>query len=165
MSPERWSVEQYKAYLRGQEPATHAAGKRTAKQKKDLALLVLLKRASEELDIHYGGEWKRGMEVEDRYIYGEFPFSTKRKFRADLAIPSLQVMVEIQGGAYVPRYKKDGTFCGYGGGHHSKEGRRRDIEKSNLANLEGWLCLECEWSDIEDGTAFDWLAEAVRSRP
>jgi hypothetical protein len=154
---------EYKQYLLGgQQPRSQAVGKRTTKQKHELALVVLLKRLHDELAIPFGGDWKAGMEVEPGHSYREYLFSQRRRFRADVAIPSLSIILEIHGGAYVPRYKKDGTFCGYGGGHHSKEGRRRDIEKSNLANLEGWTYLECEWSDVGDGTAFDWVAEAIR---
>jgi very-short-patch-repair endonuclease len=92
------------------------------------------------------------MEVNRNTLYREYPGITGRKFRFDFAIPSRHLAIEIHGGAYVKR--AGGSI---GGAHHSIEGRRRDMEKARLANVEGWCYLEFEWKDVEDGTTFDTI--------
>ena len=58
----------------------------------------------------------------------EFKFIENRKFRADYAWPEYKILLEVEGGIW----KK-------GGGAHSRPSNiMRDIEKYNLATLNGW---------------------------
>jgi len=131
-----------------------------AKRDRDLALMNLIIEL-EQMGIEFGGRWNSKMEVKPSTLYLEYVFSTKRRFRADLAIPTERLLVEIHGGSYVVRRSKDGKVHYLGGAHHSPEGRRRDMDKSNLANLEGWTYLEVDWKDVKMGSAFDLIQQAL----
>jgi len=61
----------------------------------------------------------------------EFQGITGRKFRFDAANPTLKIALEVDGGIWLGR----------NGGHTSGFGRERDMEKLNLAVLEGWRIL------------------------
>jgi very-short-patch-repair endonuclease len=54
-----------------------------------------------------------------------------RKFRFDAANPSAQIAVEIEGAIWM----------GNKGGHTTGIGYTKDMEKYNLATLEGWRIL------------------------
>src|SRR3990167_6008302 len=66
----------------------------------------------------------------------EWQFLVDRKFRFDLAWPDRQVAIECQGGIWT------------GGAHARGGGIRRDIEKHNLAVINGWRVLYCEPKDL-----------------
>lgn len=101
------------------------------------------------------------MEITDDLLVTEYPFALDegRKFRFDFAFPGLSVAVEIQGGARAVRYTKEGKMLG--GAHHSPEGRRRDMEKMNLAMKLGWRVIQGEWKDIEDGSTAKIIDELI----
>jgi len=61
----------------------------------------------------------------------EFNGIPGRKFRFDCANPSQKIAIEIDGGIWM----------GKGGGHTSGYGMTKDMEKLNLAVLEGWKVL------------------------
>lgn len=129
--------------------------------KNNAALLLLIEQLEAERGIKFGGKWRKGMVVESSTLYLEYPFSEARKFRADLSIPTERLIVEIHGGSWVMRRSGDGAIQYLGGAHHSPAGRRRDMEKANLANIEGWTYLEIEWSDVKSGSAYDLICRAL----
>jgi hypothetical protein len=147
---QHWSQEDWNNYLLNKCPAPKVASKST-KQKHDLALLVLVNRLQDECGINDGGVWRKGMEGRPNTIYLEYPAVTNRKFRFDLACPSRHLAIEIHGG-------------GPGMAHHTITGRQRDMEKSRLAQLEGWMVLECNWKEVADGTALDLIKRALEVR-
>jgi len=59
----------------------------------------------------------------------EFKFDTMRKFRFDIAIPSIKVAIEYEG------IKSEKS------GHTSITGYTKDCEKYNLAIMHGWRVL------------------------
>jgi very-short-patch-repair endonuclease len=65
-------------------------------------------------------------------------------FRADFAWPDAQVAVEINGGIWRP------------GGHSTGRGITRDITKTTLAQLAGWVLIPLSDAHIFDGTP-NWL--------
>ena len=132
-------------------------------QEVDNKLLPLVVQLAER-GIKFGGKWRKGMEVESSTLYLEYTFSAKRKFRADLSIPTERLIVEIHGGSWAMRRSKDGKVQYLGGAHHSPAGRRRDMEKSNLANVEGWTYLEVEWKDVKDGSAYELICKVLDGR-
>jgi hypothetical protein len=155
---EHMTIEEYRNLIgKGQDVKNST---RKSKRSNDLAMVTLVSRL-ERIGYKFGGKWNKEMEVEDRTVYLEFPFSKTRRFRADLSIPSERLILEIHGGSYVVRRSKDGSVQYLGGAHHSPTGRRRDMEKSNLANIEGWTYLEVEWKDVKDGSAYELVTTAL----
>lgn len=148
------TVEEYRSIV----------GTRSSKknQSNDLAMVSLICELA-GAGYKFGGVWRKGMEVEPSTVYLEYTFSDKRRFRADLSIPTERIILEIHGGNYIVRRSKDGKVQYLGGAHHSPEGRRRDMEKSNLANIEGWTYLEVEWKDVKDGSAYELITKAMEA--
>lgn len=149
---ERMTLEEYRVLVGRDKPVRKAD--RKTKRDNDLAMLTLISEL-ERIGYKFGGKWNKEMTVDDDTIYLEYPFSKERKFRADLSIPTESLILEVHGGAFVVRRSKDGTVQNMGGAHHSIQGRRRDMEKARLANIEGWCYLEVEWKDVKDGTALN----------
>jgi very-short-patch-repair endonuclease len=59
----------------------------------------------------------------------EYRFDEKRKWRFDLACPSLKIGIEVQGGIWI------------GGRHTRAKGYVADMEKNNEAVKQGWRIL------------------------
>ena len=84
----------------------------------------------------------------------EFKFSKTRNYLLDCAWPNHKVGVEVQGGLRSGR--KAGHFA-----HDSYAMRRRDMEKINLAQAEGWRILQFEWKDINSGSAVELIKDVL----
>ena len=68
-------------------------------------------------------------------VVAEFKFHPVRRWRADFAIPSAKLIVEIEGGFWMKG--KDGK-----GGRHSRGGgSEKDIEKYNTSSIMGYALL------------------------
>jgi very-short-patch-repair endonuclease len=74
--------------------------------------------------------------------------NTKRMFRADFLWPDEKLIVEVQGA--VGR-----------GRHTTAAGFMRDRVKGNLAQLAGYRVLEVCAAHIRDGSAIDWIRDAL----
>jgi len=105
------------------------------------------------------GELERKLGVTGIEFEHQFAKERGRKYRLDLALPALKIGLEVHGGAYVRR-----AGGGTGGAHHTIEGRARDMAKGNLAAVMGWIVIEVSPNEVADGTAFDWIAEAIELR-
>ena len=80
----------------------------------------------------------------------EFRFDADRRWRFDWAWPVEKIAVEVDGGIWRR-----------GGGAHSRpRAIIRDVEKSNAAQLSGWLMLRVLPDWLRDGTAVDLLVRA-----
>ena len=66
-----------------------------------------------------------------------------RKWRADFAWPDLRLIVEVDGGLYIPG----------GGGHNRAVGRKKDMERDNWCVMHGWRVLRYTAAQARDGTA------------
>ena len=78
----------------------------------------------------------------------EYKFHPKRRFRFDFAWPASMIAVEVEGGIWT-------------GGRHSRgAGLTKDCEKYNEAVLLGWQVLRVVDSQIDDGSAIDWIRRA-----
>lgn len=149
MKQERLTLEEYRAkygepsFKKKEKPKQH----RRAKQRLALAMITLIGQLERELKV-------TGIEQ-------EFQFAKERgrKYRLDLALPAQKIGLEVHGGAFVRR--ADG---GMGGGHHTIEGRARDMAKGNLAAVMGWIVIEVSPNEVVDGTAKRWLSEALEFR-
>lgn len=79
----------------------------------------------------------------------EFRFHPPRQFRFDLAWPDRKLAVEVEGGTW-------------SGGRHSRgSGMEKDMEKYNLAVIDGWKVLRVNNHHVEDGRALAWITEAL----
>lgn len=78
-------------------------------------------------------------------------FDANRNWRFDFAWVDQLVAVEIEGGIW-SRGKS---------GHTSGSGITRDAEKSNAAQLQGWLVLRFVESHLKDGSAIAWTRQAL----
>lgn len=79
----------------------------------------------------------------------EFLAIPGRKFRFDFAYPDQRLLVEVQGSIW----KK--------GGHNTGTGMLRDMEKNNLAILNGWSILYVAEDHITCGQALQWITSAL----
>lgn len=81
----------------------------------------------------------------------EFEFLPGRKFRFDMAWVLYKVALEIEGGIYGSNGKRcKACKQPIGGAHRSVPGILRDIEKSNLAQLNGWIYMRVQPSLLFD---------------
>lgn len=85
----------------------------------------------------------------------EFIAIYKRKFKFDFAwLPGYGIkplLVEVQGG----------TFARGKMGHSTGMGQHRDMEKGNLATLQGWRVLYFDEKMVRSGQALLWIQQAL----
>lgn len=82
----------------------------------------------------------------------EFRFCPPRRFRFDFAfLDPHRLAVECEGGTWI------------GGRHQTGTGFSKDIEKYNLATLEGWRVLRFTGKMIKDGSAIELLKRALKN--
>ena len=80
----------------------------------------------------------------------EFAFAPNRRFRADYCWPEAMVILEKQGGIWRPK-----------GAHNTGTALLRDYEKSNLAQLLGYVYLQATPEQIRNGSVLEMLKEAL----
>tara|TARA_R100000149_G_C5827264_1_gene104211 strand:+ start:341 stop:715 length:375 start_codon:yes stop_codon:yes gene_type:complete len=71
----------------------------------------------------------------------EHKFHPTRRWRFDLAFPSIKLAIEIEGGVWVS------------GRHNRASGFIKDMEKYNEASILGWNMLRFTPSDVKIGKA------------
>jgi len=76
-----------------------------------------------------------------------------RQFAFDLAFPEWKVLVEVQGGIWLPQT-----------GHTSGQGLMRDIEKTTLAQLHGYIIVLVSPDHIKNGLAHKWIRAALEMK-
>ena len=86
----------------------------------------------------------------------EYPGIVGRRFRFDFAWPGQKVAAECEGGVWAKNLGRTGA-----GMHAHPQGISRDIEKYNLAALQGWRGIRATSPQIRDGLAIRWLAAAL----
>lgn len=84
----------------------------------------------------------------------EFVFHPTRKWRADVFIPEFRIICEYQGG----------LFMGRKGGHQTAKGARNDWEKSNEAQILGYLFLQFGPDEVRSGDAMNTIKRAMAVR-
>lgn len=82
----------------------------------------------------------------------EYRFHPDRRWRADFAFPEYRVIVEIHGGIWTS------------GRHTRGSGFAKDREKSNAAQLLGWIVLEFTPAEIKNETWINTLRQALSLR-
>jgi hypothetical protein len=78
-----------------------------------------------------------------------------RQFRFDFAFIAFKVAAECEGGLWM----RGGSHS-----HGSPMGISRDVEKYNLAAIEGWLVIRATSTQIRDQLAIQWLLAALKTR-
>lgn len=81
----------------------------------------------------------------------QYEYAAPRKFRADFAIPSHRLLIEVQGGIFSKQ------------AHGSISGVLRDNERVNNATLRGWRILRVTPDEVMDGRAKSLVEAALRS--
>jgi very-short-patch-repair endonuclease len=84
----------------------------------------------------------------------QYRFAEPRKFAADFAWPGLRVLIEVQGGIWMP-----------GGGAHSRPMNiERDVEKLQLAAIYGWTLVPVTTKQVKNGEAIAVLERVLAVR-
>lgn len=83
----------------------------------------------------------------------EFRFHPTRKWRFDFAWPDQKVAVELHGATYS------------NGRHNRGTGMKNDADKTNAAQLLGWITLTFTSDHLKDGTAMQHVKEALGVKP
>lgn len=78
----------------------------------------------------------------------EYRFS-RRRYRFDYAWLPDRVALEVNGGVWTQ------------GRHTRGPGYLRDMEKLNLAQLDGWVVLQCSPQDVQSGKVAALLRQAL----
>jgi len=81
----------------------------------------------------------------------EFRFDETRKWRIDFLITGTNLLVEINGGTWMQK-----------SGHSSAVGIQRDYEKSNAAQLAGYVYLQFTKKELDNLVALDTVREYTR---
>lgn len=71
-------------------------------------------------------------------VWPEFHFSIERNYRLDYAIPEFKIAIEVDGGIWLKGNS----------GHSSGTGIKRDMEKGNLLQIQGWKLLRYEPNEL-----------------
>jgi very-short-patch-repair endonuclease len=79
----------------------------------------------------------------------EFRAIEGRKFRFDFAWLEQKLLVECQGGIWTR------------GAHGRPVGIKRDMEKLNLAQLQGWRVMQFGVDEIDNGEAVGMITKAL----
>ena len=74
----------------------------------------------------------------------------KRKYRFDFVLPH-GILIEVQGGLHL----------GHLGGHSSKKGILRDMDKSNLATFHGYRLLCFDSGAVYSGSAIAMIQDLL----
>lgn len=102
----------------------------------------------------YKGVLVQQCEIAGLKLEPEFRFHPERKFRADWLVVGSKVLIEYEGGLY----------SGGKRGHNSIAGIQRDIEKSNLAQILGYVVIRVTPKHVVSGQAFTWIEAAINKR-
>ena len=82
----------------------------------------------------------------------EYRFAPPRRWRFDFAWVEYRVALEQEGGVWVR------------GRHTRGKGYLGDLEKYNSAAIAGWAVIRCTPEQVQNGTAFALVKEAIAGR-
>ena len=83
----------------------------------------------------------------------EYRFLPQRRYRADFAWVDHRILVECEGGLWMRK-----------SGHNTAQAIMRDMHKSNLAQVAGWIMLRFSADDIGSGLALDLLERVLKKQ-
>jgi hypothetical protein len=76
-----------------------------------------------------------------------------RNFRADIFSENLKLIIEINGGEYLIKAR-----------HTWGKGYQRDLEKSNIAQLNGYIYLQYTYSHLKNGELIKDFKKLIKLR-
>lgn len=79
----------------------------------------------------------------------EYRFAPPRRFRADFAYPERKLLIEVEGGVWTR------------GRHTRGTGYSADVEKYNLATINGWRLLRFTGDMIKTGEAINTIEKVL----
>ena len=79
----------------------------------------------------------------------EYRFAPPRRFRADFAYPEKMLLIEVEGGVWTR------------GRHTRGSGYSADVEKYNLATINGWRLLRFTGDMIKTGEAINTIEKVL----
>ena len=80
----------------------------------------------------------------------EYRFAPPRRYRADFAYPEKMLLIEVEGGVWTQ-------------GRHSRgAGYSKDVEKYNLATVNGWHLLRFTGDMIKSGMAVSTIEQMLK---
>ena len=79
----------------------------------------------------------------------EYRFAPPRRFRADFAYPDKKLLIEVEGGVWTR------------GRHTRGSGYSADVEKYNLATINGWRLLRFTGDMIKTGEAINTIEKVL----
>jgi hypothetical protein len=94
----------------------------------------------------------------------EYHFHQRRKWRFDFAFPQYKLGIEIHGGTYVPRSKRDsaGGYVNQPGAHSRGAHQRSDFEKWSEAAILGWFILHGDTKDVTKQALIEKIQRSLR---
>lgn len=93
-------------------------------------------------------------------VWPEFYFTTERLYRFDYAIPItlnsgyLKIAIEVEGGIWAKGNS----------GHSSGTGIMRDMDKSSLASVNGWILIRRTPGQLMSIDTIDLIRKAIETR-
>lgn len=87
-------------------------------------------------------------------VWPEFFFLTDREYRFDYAIPDYKIAIEQEGGVWAKGNS----------GHSSGKGIMRDMDKSSLANVNGWILIRRTPDQLLTNETLDLIRKAIETR-
>ena len=96
-------------------------------------------------------EFERQLIEEGIGFEREFRFAPERRWRADFRILETNLLVEMNGGTWMKK-----------SGHNTTKGIQRDYEKSNAAQLAGFVYLQFTERELDNRTAIETVKEFIR---
>ena len=85
-----------------------------------------------------------------QYRLPELP---ERKFAWDFAWPEHRLLLDVQGGTWMPK-----------GGHNTGGAIERDCEKMVLGTLNGYRVMFVTALQVKDGRAVQWIEQALNNQ-
>lgn len=109
---------------------------------------------------------KKYGEVEKEALFSKF-MPTTRKFRADFLLSIPKIIIEINGGSFsnpvvcnrcgnTVRDKK-GNVVMAGGRHNRGAGYKSDLQKLNLAQLNGYKVFQFTYEDLKNANYIEFI--------
>jgi len=87
-------------------------------------------------------------------VWPEFYFLTDREYRFDYAIPDHMIAIEQEGGVWAKGNS----------GHSSGRGIMRDMDKSSLANVNGWMLIRRTPDQVLTNETLELIKKAIETR-
>lgn len=84
----------------------------------------------------------------------EYRFHPIRKWRADYAILAHKILIEVEGGIWLPK----------GGRHNRGVGYVKDLSKYNTATSMGWSILRVQPKELLSSSTLEFIKETIKNK-